>query len=67
MTSKEMITAILNWTQHSYIDYAFMRCLKQDLESLVEIARAEGADDLGKKIINHLNEECGEEPKGETK
>lgn len=51
MTSKEMITTILNWVQTSYIDWNFMRGLKQDLEELVEIAQREGAD----KLIDRIN------------
>lgn len=50
MTSKEKITTILNWVQCSYIDWNFMRGLKQDLEELVEIAQAEGADMLVDRI-----------------
>lgn len=50
MTSKEKITTILNWVQTSYIDWNFMRGLKQDLEELVEIAQAEGADRLVDRI-----------------
>lgn len=50
MTSNEKIKMILNWVQTSYIDWNFMRCLKQDLEELVEIARAEGADRLVDRI-----------------
>lgn len=42
MTSKEKITSILNWVQDSYIDWNFMRGLKQDLEELVIIAQTEG-------------------------
>lgn len=42
MTSKEKITEILNWVQDSYIDWNFMRGLKQDLEELVIIAQTEG-------------------------
>lgn len=53
MTSKEKITTILNWVQTSYIDWNFMRGLKQDLEELVEIAQVEGADKLV-DIINCL-------------
>lgn len=51
MTSKEKITIILNWVQTSYIDWNFMRGLKQDLEELVEIAQAEGAD----KLVDRIN------------
>lgn len=50
MTSKEKITEILNWVQDSYIDWNFMRGLKQDLEELVEIAQAEGADRLVDRV-----------------
>lgn len=50
MTSKNKITMILNWVQTSYIDWNFMRGLKQDLEELVEIAQAEGADRLVDRI-----------------
>ena len=50
MTSKEKITTILNWVQTSYIDWNFMRGLKQDLEELVEISQAEGADRLVDRI-----------------
>ena len=51
MTSKEKITTILNWVQTSYIDWNFIRGLKQDLEELVEIAQAEGAD----KLVDRIN------------
>lgn len=57
MTSKEKITTILNWVQTSYIDWNFMRGLKQDLEELVEIAQAEGADRLVDKINGLVDRE----------
>ena len=57
MTSKEKITEILNWVQDSYIDWNFMRGLKQDLEELVEIAQAEGADRLIDRINGFVNRE----------
>lgn len=55
MTSKEKITEILNWVQDSYIDWNFMRGLKQDLEELVEIAQAEGADRLVDRVNGFVN------------
>ena len=53
MTSKEKITTTLNWVQTSYIDWNFMRGLKQDLEEFVEIAQAELVD----KIANFFEKE----------
>lgn len=55
MTSKEKITEILNWVQDSYIDWNFMRGLKQDLEELVEIAQAEGVDRLVDRVNGFVN------------
>ena len=60
MTSKEKITMILNWVQTSYIDWNFMRGLKQDLEELVIIAQTEGVkeakDALNEFWNNHIKE-----------
>lgn len=60
MTSKEKITTILNWVQTSYIDWNFMRGLKQDLEELVIIAQTEGVkeakDALNEFWNNHIKE-----------
>lgn len=56
MTSKEKITEILNWVQDYYIDWNFMRGLKQDLEELVIIAQTEGvkeAKDSLDKVWNN--------------
>lgn len=52
MTSEERIKAILGWVQTSYIDWNFMRLLKQDLEGLVEVAHIEGAINL----LDQINE-----------
>ena len=57
MTSKEKIASILNWIQGSYMDWNCMRGLKQDLEELVEIAQAEGADRLIERVNGFVNRE----------
>ena len=50
MTSKEKIGEILDWVQNATcIDWNFMRCLKQDLEHLVDIAQLEGVKEV--KVI----------------
>ena len=43
MTSKEQIKGILDWVQSSLeVNWGFMACLKQELESLVLTAQNEG-------------------------
>ena len=57
MTSKEKIGEILDWVQNATcIDWNFMRCLKQDLEHLVDIAQLEGVIEV-KNMMNEFYEQ----------
>lgn len=54
MKSKEKITQILKWVQTANVDWNFLRALKEDLEDLSEIAKAEGVDNLVSNELNRL-------------